>query len=595
LIAVCPSLGADDASKPDPRYPFRTDFANANLPWYKPVPGVFPPHLSEHRVGGELVSADFIHRRGQFRATGTGELVDFTMPPYGTVNYLDSDAELRDVPLGTYFVFFLNQDAAGGFTQLATMQDQYTMDASQGLSYRLDAPKLAEGKLVVTKQNEVNVDKTEELLVSDRTRVWKGEAQIKLTDLAAADDLIFNVTGKTAASPGRGTDIWVGARTHKLATERQRKDHAAFVKARGLAGWIDQDEGNKLTVTLFTGDPGTFNETYMADFVVGKDMKTVVANDELRTWNPPVDGEKSKLLEIQKVPVDCYGTSGVRLVFTVANMLEGFRKGRIVRVFAPGWPVKDPPYGEGLMNYGYANLKDAELMELPPKEYPTQFPFRTDYGNETLPWYKLTPGQAPPRFSEHLVLGELTKVDAAGRSGQFRTDRTGELVDFKLVPGNTASVRYLNADAELSDVPLGTRCRFNLYPDEKGAFTQAALVTDEFSHQAGNAVTYRIEAINLDEGKIDVAWQIPEAKNYNGDMEQPPDIGRTELLVNAGTRVWKGSQQIKLTDLAIGDALLVNVSSEQPGSPSRCTDIWVGAEAQQSAAEAQKKKHAGKK
>jgi len=410
------------------------------------------------------------------------------------------------------------------------------------------------------------------------------------------DALLVNLTSEQNGSPSVCTDIWIGADTHKLATERQRKDHAAFVKARGLPGWIDQDEGNKLTVTLFSGDPGAFDATYLPDFVVGKDMKVAVANDELRTWNPPVDGEKSKLLEIQKVPIDCYGTSGVRLVFTVANMLEGFRKGHIVRIFAPGWPVKDPFYGEGLMNYGYANLKDTELLELTPKEYPTQFPFRTDYGNETLPWFQLKAGQAPPRFSEHLVLGDLVKVDAGKRSGQFRTDRTGELVDFALVPNKeSASVRYLNADADLSDVPLGTRCRFNVYQDEKGAFTQATLVTDEFSYLAGNAVTYRIEEMDLDRGKIHVARQVPEVKNYNGDMEQPPDIGRATLLVNGETRVWKDSQQAKLTDLAIGDALLVNLTSEQYGSPSRCTEIWAGADMQKSATEQQQKNHAASK
>jgi len=41
---------------------------------------VFPPQDSGNPVRGELVSADFIHRSGQFR-TETGGLMDFTMPP----------------------------------------------------------------------------------------------------------------------------------------------------------------------------------------------------------------------------------------------------------------------------------------------------------------------------------------------------------------------------------------------------------------------------------------------------------------------------------------------------------------------------------
>ena len=70
------------------------------------------------------------------------------MPPYGAINYLNAEADLRDVPMGTYFLFFLNQDSHGNFTRLATMQDQYSMDAGHSFSYRLDEAKLAEGKLV---------------------------------------------------------------------------------------------------------------------------------------------------------------------------------------------------------------------------------------------------------------------------------------------------------------------------------------------------------------------------------------------------------------------------------------------------------------
>ncbi|MDB6117675.1 MAG: hypothetical protein JWO08_1456, partial [Verrucomicrobiaceae bacterium] len=136
LIASCSFIvvassflhAADEAPKLDPRYPFRTDYANAQLPWYKPKPLEFPPHHSDRRISGEFVSADFVHRTGQFRMSKTGELVDFTMPPYGAINYLNAQADLRDVPLGTFFLFFLNQDSSGGFTRLATMQDQFTMD-----------------------------------------------------------------------------------------------------------------------------------------------------------------------------------------------------------------------------------------------------------------------------------------------------------------------------------------------------------------------------------------------------------------------------------------------------------------------------------
>src|SRR5690349_2418972 len=86
-ILATSASGADD-SRPDPRYPFRTDFANAHLPWYQPKPLEFPPHHSDRRIGGTLITVDFIHRTGQFRASKTGEVADFFMPPYASVHYL---------------------------------------------------------------------------------------------------------------------------------------------------------------------------------------------------------------------------------------------------------------------------------------------------------------------------------------------------------------------------------------------------------------------------------------------------------------------------------------------------------------------------
>jgi hypothetical protein len=591
LAFVAVSAVAADEFKVDSRYPFRTDFANANVPWYQPKPLEFPPHHSDRRIGGELVSVDFVRRLGQFRASKTGELMDFSMPPYGTVSYLNAEADLREVPLGTFFLFFLNQDTQGGFTRLATMQEQFTMDASHSFTYRLDEAELADGKLLVTKQSmpksQPNLGK-QELAVKDATRVWKGDQQVKLADLKPGDELLFNVTGRMAGSRGWCTDIWVGADTHKLATENQRKKFVEFTKKRGVAGWIDKTEGNKVTITFFSGDAKVFKQTWAPEFVVGKDVRVCVANDELRTWNPPVDGERGAIQEVKNVPTDGYGCSGVQIVTTVGNMLEGFRRGRVVRVFGPGWKAQDQFYGESLMGYGFGRMLNSELVENPPKEYPLQFPFRTDYANEHLPWFKLKTGEAPPPFAEHLVFGELVKADAAAGTGQFRTDRTGETVDFTLIP--EGGVKYLNAKATLADIPAGTRCRFSMFQDEKGAFTRASLVSDEYSFFASNAITYRVDALKLDEGKMLVARQLPEVKNYNGDMERPPDIGRSVLRVSEETRVWKGDQQVKLADLAVGDVLIVNLSGEQTGAPSRCTDIWVGADTHKLVTEQQTKK-----
>jgi hypothetical protein len=623
LLAALALLSASAAAEPrlDPRYPFRTDFANEHLPWYQPKPLEFPPYHSDHRVGGELVAADFIHRCGVFRMNGTGQLVSFTMPHFGVVHALNGPADLRDVPLGTGLLFFLYQDASGEFTRATAMQDDFTMSANHHFNYRLEALKLDEGKLVVTRQKipakETDAKeadaKSSEWLVTSETRVWKGDTQGTLADLVVGDELLANFSGSNPQHPRRCTDVWVGVETHRLATEKQRERHAKFVKQRGLPAWIVKVEGKQILVDLLGSDePADRNAVatlLAAEFPVGKSVQTVVANDELRSYWPPVDGKRSQLVKVESTPSGVHGSVGLRLTLEPTLMLEGFRTGRMVRLFAEKWPVADMPFGEGLNT----EMSSMEVNEVAPKEYPAQFPYRTDFGNAELEWYQLRTGEIPPRYSEHIEVGELLGVDVTNRRGQFREGRSGRVVDFSLtaegafvyfntnVPENTgpirwdsltASVMYLGTPAELEDLPIGTRCAFHLYKDDKGEFTRASLVSDEFSALVLNKVSWRIDALNLREGHIEVARRLPPRKQPRlSGYDQAPDIGRAWLVVTPETRVWKGTQQVNLSDLCVGEELFANRGGETATEMARCTDLWVGSDSQKIATEAQRKKH----
>ncbi len=611
---ACLAEGA--AEKTDPRYPYRTDFANAQLPWYQLEPLKFPPVHSDHRVEGELVQADFIHRRGRFRERLSGKLMDFTLLPAAWIYYLNAPADLRDVPLGADLLFFLYQDGDGKFTKVAGMLDEYSITASHFFTYRLDEVKADEAKLLVTKQNlsknQTDLGKSE-LLVNAKTRFWKGAEQIQLSDLAIGDALLVDLTGRMAKNRGVCTDVWVGEETHRQVTEAQRAKYEAAIKEYGMPAWIDRVDAKQLTVTILTDEqPETrkrLQALLAADFPIGKEVQVSVANDELRTYRPNVDRMRAKLTAIDHIPADGYGNSGVRLTMEPRLMIEGFRKGRFVRLSAETWKVKEMPFGQSL----WAELHSAEVNELAPKEYPAQFPYRTDYSNVELPWYRLKAGETPPRYSEHRIFGELVKVDAENRTGQFRAEHTNELVNFTLIPqgallyinsnandkqgpvqwtGTPASVRYLNTEAGLNDLPLGLRYCFHLYQDDQGAFTQVSLITDEFTDLAVNKVVHRITALNLGDGKLEAARLPLPTINVHLDMVQPPEIGCSLLLVDDRTRVWKGGRQAKLTDLAVGDDVLVNFTGETAGAPSRCADIWVGADAQSRATEEQRKKRA---
>jgi hypothetical protein len=599
LAAAVAAAAAESAPKLDARYPFRTNSANAHLPWYRLKPLEFPPHHSDRRISGELVHVDFIRRRCSFRASRDGALMDFVMPPFGFIQYLGAESDLRDVPLGRNILFFLNHDTNGEPTQLVMAQDQFSMDVSHGFSYRLDEVRRAENRLITMKRKlgPTPADQGRvELRVTPETRVWRGEQSVPLDSLQAGDELLFTVAGRTANDPGWCAEIWVGPDTHRLATTQQQKKFRAFTKTRGLPGWIERTHGDRLEVTLFSSDPKSFRQSWLEEFEVGNPIRVVVVNDELRSWNSVVDKETATLVEMRSQPADRYGTSGTRLVIEVRNMLEGFRHGRAVRVLPPGWRLSVPFYGEALWNYGYGFPRNPEIAENTAKEYPAQFPFRTDFGNAHLPWYRLQPGVVPPRFSEHTVLGELAAVNPDGRSGVFLRDRTGERCEFALTaegaflyenqnkPGDKgmanfkpvpASVRRLGAEAKLTDLPLGERYRFHLYEDERGGFTRASFISDEFSTLALHVVTYRVLSLPNAEGKLRVARQIPRVINYNSELEQPPDIGQSELRLDPATQVWRGTTPATLAEMKVGDALLVNLTSEQPGRPSRCTEVWI--------------------
>ncbi|OYW27868.1 MAG: hypothetical protein B7Z47_06330 [Chthoniobacter sp. 12-60-6] len=375
------------------------------------------------------------------------------------------------------------------------------------------------------------------------------------------------------------------------ADAAQLKKFREFTEKRGVAGWIDKTEGNTVTVTFFSGDPAAFQAAYGELIAVGKSGKLCVANDELRTWNPGVDGEGSSITEVNKVPTDYFGSSGVQVTLKVSNMLEGFRRGRVVRVFLAGWKVQDQFYGESLMGYGFGRMLNQELVENVAKEYPEQFPFRTDFSNAELPWYQLKDEVKPPPFSEHVVYGQLVEANAKTGSGKFITELTDEVVNFTLIKHHT--LKYLGADPQFAQVPTGQRYRFDLYQDAKGAFTRVSFISDDFSHDSANARTARVTAIHGDQ--IHLGWQLPLVKDYNGDMQRAPDIASSIVRMNDATRVWKGDQQVKIADLQVGDVLLFNRTAELPGKPSTCTDLWIGEETHKLVIEKQRKPAVAKK
>ena len=444
--------------------------------------------------------ADYVHRSGQFRSAETGELVDFKLLPYCTVMHVGTESDLRDVPLGTTLTFFLYLDQQQAFTLAASARDDFSLRAAQEQTYTLGAIDLQRKLIDVTLHGAEHADLGQsQLQLHDRTRIWKGDKQVQQGDLAVGNELLVNLAGDKCA------DIWVGTTTHRQTIEQQRVIHKKFLKLRGLPAWIDRVQGKRLTITLF-GDPASMQSLFKDENIEGEQFArehryviSVVANEELRSYNPPVDGQRCRIEQFESVPTDCFGACGLRWVIEPELLLEGFRRGRVIRVFAQGdWPVNDMPFGESL----YTEMPGVRIGI----EEPEHYPYRTDDVNAQLPWYQLRPGVFPPLKSQHVVSGELLHVDADQRTGQFRTDGTGEVVSFSLLPYGYA--QRLGAPANFADLPIGARYQFYLYQDGQGTFTRAVTIIDEFSRLAAGRMSYRLEAGSPSDGQLNLCSPI---------------------------------------------------------------------------------------
>ena len=272
------------------------------------------------------------------------------MPPIGTVMVLGAEGELRDVPLGTRCRFFLHQDDRGAFTRAAVISDEFTRLAGDDLTYRIEATMLGEGLIRLATQHAPVKNEKEERIrppdfghgdfaVDDRTRVWKDDKPATLRDLAVGAELLVNTTGRTATSRGVCTEIWAGTETHRRATERQRATHNALLKRRGLPARIDGVEGKRLTITFLSGSRKDFPALLDGD-PNGGSVYALPADEDLR----PSVGTVVKLAYLAHLPegdtAGTYGCSGVRWLIEPPELPEGFRPGRILRVFKEGWPIK---------------------------------------------------------------------------------------------------------------------------------------------------------------------------------------------------------------------------------------------------------------
>lgn len=368
----------------DPKFSFRTDFANGNLPWFKLVPNQFPPPGSAHEIGGELIGIDRVNRTGTLRfertdyqQRGNWDMpLHFTMLPYGSVWYRGAPAELRDIPLGTHLIgqfywddaYFKNPKTKealaerrisldSGFHQVVRFEDDFSYMTRLGRMWLVETIDLEKKTITATPvgaKGESIDAKPGVFQVNAATRFWKGKGVGSLADLKVKDTCLINFTFRTMRLDGRCTDIWHDAESRALATSQQMETHRLYQREHGLAGQVEavDDKARKMTVTLFDGFDLSLKDDFakkptIKDMLVDPYVSVAVAEESLRAYDPINDTKRAKIVEWKSVPV-APGCSGWQITLQPDLLLEGFRPGRIVRLFAGVWGVTDLPREEKL-------------------------------------------------------------------------------------------------------------------------------------------------------------------------------------------------------------------------------------------------------
>jgi hypothetical protein len=347
--------------------PFRTDGGDEKLPWFQLKPGEFPPEGSAHAVSGELIALDHVNRTGLLRPDrddtqrrGDWDIArPFVMLPFGSLSYHGAPAELRDIPIGTHLHGLFYADpvktppkkgqppAPATFTRAIRLEDDFSFYSRQGRAWRVDAIQADAGTLTLTgldKSGKAD-PKPVTFKVGPTTRVWKGKALGTLSDVAPGQTVQVNLTVCTLKGPGRVTNIWLDDESRAAATAHQLEVHRLYQREHGLAGWVVAVDNKKgeVEVALFDG----FDPKLIEAFTPQSLAAGAVAEDSLRTWDQINDVKRGPVLSVARGK-PAPGDSGYRVRFKPSALLEGYRPGRVVRLFSGDWKVDDLPREERL-------------------------------------------------------------------------------------------------------------------------------------------------------------------------------------------------------------------------------------------------------
>lgn len=360
-----------------------------------PKASPFAPADQSVYLSGELVVVDPVNRRGGLRIDGDdqgryhdGPLHYFAMLPYGMARYHGAPAELRDIPLGTHLHGYFHLPPAGEENTIpplpseqqkhqirhnhaVVLADDFSHYSRHGQSWKIAALDLKKGKLDVVPTGDLvkeGIREKHTFDIDSVARLWKGRSLVDL-DAIRPDQVVQLNLAWAQGSRDREfsvADVWLDDESRRWATELQRRRHVRYQQQRWLPASIDHVEhfdygGGEVTLTLFGGMDPSLYEDMKATRETG--FWVAAADKTLRTWFHRGDRKVGKVLDWKEIPDPPQGSSGIQLKLKFAEILEGYRPGRCVRLKCERWAFVTMPPEERLKSP--EDLKRSATLTLP--------------------------------------------------------------------------------------------------------------------------------------------------------------------------------------------------------------------------------------
>jgi len=183
------------------------------------------------------------------------------------------------------------------------------------------------------------------------------------------------------------------------------------------------------------------------------------------------------------------------------------------------------------------------------------------------PVLKIIPGQAiVPTDAMRRIWGELISLDRETRTGKFRKEGTDEVMSFTVLP--YAELYHHGTFGDLQDFPVGTRAIFRLHQNyDTGEWTWLTYINDEMTFLDHHGEYYFVDRIDPAKGELECTDSNPTTGFWRESF--------IPIETDKDTRYWKNGQQVKFSDIQVGDKMRTCTHGIGKGKVHMCWEVFL--------------------